>query len=45
MDDKENYYAASKAVREVLHQLKRPGIVSQDVLWVNAYCRAMGGPC
>lgn len=42
MDDKENYYGANKAVREMLHQLKRPGTVWQDVLWVNVYCRAMG---
>uniref|UniRef100_A0A4X1T911 Centromere/kinetochore protein zw10 homolog n=1 Tax=Sus scrofa TaxID=9823 RepID=A0A4X1T911_PIG len=42
MDDEENYSAASKAVRQVLHQLKRLGIVWQDVLPVNVYCKAMG---
>nr|XP_055162382.1 centromere/kinetochore protein zw10 homolog isoform X2 [Nyctereutes procyonoides] len=42
MDDEENYSAASKAVRQVLHQLKRLGIVWQDVLPVNIYCKAMG---
>lgn len=42
MDDEENYSAASKAVRQVLHQLKRLGIVWQDVLPVNLYCKAMG---
>ncbi|XP_037697420.1 centromere/kinetochore protein zw10 homolog [Choloepus didactylus] len=42
MDDEENYSAASKAVHQVLHQLKRLGIVWQDVLPVNIYCKAMG---
>nr|XP_001085694.3 centromere/kinetochore protein zw10 homolog isoform X1 [Macaca mulatta] len=42
MDDEENYSVASKAVRQVLHQLKRLGIVWQDVLPVNIYCKAMG---
>ncbi|XP_017378791.1 centromere/kinetochore protein zw10 homolog isoform X2 [Cebus imitator] len=42
MDDEENYSAASKAVRQVLHQLKRLGTVWQDVLPVNIYCKAMG---
>ncbi|XP_036180308.1 centromere/kinetochore protein zw10 homolog isoform X4 [Myotis myotis] len=42
MDDEENYFAASKAIRQVLHQLKRLGIVWQDVLPVNIYCKAMG---
>ncbi|KAB1254775.1 Centromere/kinetochore protein zw10-like protein [Camelus dromedarius] len=42
MDDEENYSAASKAVRQVLHQLKRLGVVWQDVLPVNIYCKAMG---
>ena len=42
MDDEENYSAASKAVRQVLHQLRRLGIVWQDVLPVNIYCKAMG---
>lgn len=42
MDDEENYSAASKAVRQVLHQLKRLGIVWQDVLPVNIYCKAVG---
>ncbi|XP_048199829.1 centromere/kinetochore protein zw10 homolog [Perognathus longimembris pacificus] len=42
MDDEENYSAATKAIRQVLHQLKRLGIVWQDVLPVNIYCKAMG---
>ncbi|NWR63412.1 ZW10 protein, partial [Bucorvus abyssinicus] len=42
MDDEENYHAANKAVRQVLHQLKRLGKVWQDVLPVNVYCKAMG---
>uniref|UniRef100_A0A8D0H0J3 Centromere/kinetochore protein zw10 homolog n=1 Tax=Sphenodon punctatus TaxID=8508 RepID=A0A8D0H0J3_SPHPU len=42
MDDEENYSAANKAVRQVLHQLKRLGKVWQDVLPVNVYCKAMG---
>ncbi|XP_007934793.1 centromere/kinetochore protein zw10 homolog [Orycteropus afer afer] len=42
MDDEENYSAASRAIRQVLHQLKRLGIVWQDVLPVNIYCKAMG---
>ncbi|ELW64266.1 Centromere/kinetochore protein zw10 like protein [Tupaia chinensis] len=42
MDDEENYSAANKAIRQVLHQLKRLGIVWQDVLPVNIYCKAMG---
>ncbi|XP_040832898.1 centromere/kinetochore protein zw10 homolog [Ochotona curzoniae] len=42
MDDEENYSSASKAVRQVLHQLKRLGVVWQDVLPVNIYCKAMG---
>uniref|UniRef100_G3UL93 Centromere/kinetochore protein zw10 homolog n=1 Tax=Loxodonta africana TaxID=9785 RepID=G3UL93_LOXAF len=42
MDDEENYSAASKAIRQVLHQLKRLGIVWQDILPVNIYCKAMG---
>ncbi|XP_007424635.1 centromere/kinetochore protein zw10 homolog [Python bivittatus] len=42
MDDEDNYSAANKAVRQVLHQLKRLGKVWQDVLPVNIYCRAMG---
>ncbi|KAM6157689.1 centromere/kinetochore protein zw10 homolog [Rhynchocyon petersi] len=42
MDDEENYSAASRAVRQVLHQLKRLGIVWQDVLPVNIYCKALG---
>ncbi|KFV13869.1 Centromere/kinetochore protein zw10, partial [Tauraco erythrolophus] len=42
MDDEENYCAASKAIRQVLHQLKRLGKVWQDVLPVNVYCKAMG---
>uniref|UniRef100_A0A5F8GXB7 Centromere/kinetochore protein zw10 homolog n=1 Tax=Monodelphis domestica TaxID=13616 RepID=A0A5F8GXB7_MONDO len=42
MDDEDNYSAASRAVRQVLHQLKRLGVVWQDVLPVNIYCKAMG---
>ncbi|NXY24758.1 ZW10 protein, partial [Atrichornis clamosus] len=42
MDDEENYCAANKAIRQVLHQLKRLGKVWQDVLPVNVYCKAMG---
>ncbi|NXX75195.1 ZW10 protein, partial [Urocolius indicus] len=42
MDDEENYSAANKAIRQVLHQLKRLGKVWQDVLPVNVYCKAMG---
>uniref|UniRef100_A0A5F9D4V7 Centromere/kinetochore protein zw10 homolog n=1 Tax=Oryctolagus cuniculus TaxID=9986 RepID=A0A5F9D4V7_RABIT len=42
MDDEENYSSASKAIRQVLHQLKRLGTVWQDVLPVNIYCKAMG---
>ncbi|XP_038610373.1 centromere/kinetochore protein zw10 homolog [Tachyglossus aculeatus] len=42
MDDEENYSAASKAIRQVLHQLKRLGMVWQDVLPVTIYCKAMG---
>ncbi|XP_008944284.1 PREDICTED: centromere/kinetochore protein zw10 homolog, partial [Merops nubicus] len=42
MDDEENYCAAKKAIRQVLHQLKRLGKVWQDVLPVNVYCKAMG---
>uniref|UniRef100_A0A674ID94 Centromere/kinetochore protein zw10 homolog n=1 Tax=Terrapene triunguis TaxID=2587831 RepID=A0A674ID94_9SAUR len=42
MDNEENYSAAKKAARQVLHQLKRLGKVWQDVLPVNIYCKAMG---
>ncbi|CAM4613130.1 centromere/kinetochore protein zw10 homolog isoform X1 [Lepidochelys kempii] len=42
MDNEENYSAANKAARQVLHQLKRLGKVWQDVLPVNIYCKAMG---
>ncbi|NXT00652.1 ZW10 protein, partial [Jacana jacana] len=42
MDDEENYCAANKAIRQVLHQLKRLGKVWQDVLPVTVYCKAMG---
>ncbi|XP_059912356.1 centromere/kinetochore protein zw10 homolog [Gadus macrocephalus] len=42
LEDEENYTAASKAVRQVIHQLKQLGIVWQDVLPVNIYCKAMG---
>uniref|UniRef100_A0A8C5TI38 Centromere/kinetochore protein zw10 homolog n=1 Tax=Malurus cyaneus samueli TaxID=2593467 RepID=A0A8C5TI38_9PASS len=42
MDDGENYHAANKAIKQVLHQLKRLGMVWQDVLPVTVYCKAMG---
>ncbi|KAL0994512.1 hypothetical protein UPYG_G00123220 [Umbra pygmaea] len=42
LDDEDNYSAASKAVRQVIHQLKRLGTVWQDVLPVNIFCKAMG---
>ncbi|NWU77953.1 ZW10 protein, partial [Onychorhynchus coronatus] len=42
MDDEENFRAANKAIRQVLHQLKRLGQVWQDVFPVNVYCKAMG---
>ncbi|KAJ6653941.1 hypothetical protein lerEdw1_007573 [Lerista edwardsae] len=42
VDDEDNHAAANRAVRQVLHQLKRLGTVWQDVLPVNVYCRAMG---
>ncbi|KAG7483555.1 hypothetical protein MATL_G00039640 [Megalops atlanticus] len=42
LDIEENYSAASKAVRQVIHQLKRLGTVWQDVLPVNIYCKSMG---
>lgn len=42
LDDEDNYIAASKAVRQVIHQLKQLGTVWQDVLPVSIYCKAMG---
>lgn len=42
LDDEDNYSAASKAVRQVIHQLKRLGKVWQDVLPVNIFCKSMG---
>ncbi|XP_071432437.1 centromere/kinetochore protein zw10 homolog [Pithys albifrons albifrons] len=42
MDDEENFRAANKAIRQVLHQLKRLGQVWQDVFPVTVYCKAMG---
>ncbi|XP_030077759.1 centromere/kinetochore protein zw10 homolog [Microcaecilia unicolor] len=42
MDDDENHANATKAVRQVLHQLKRLGKVWQDVLPVHVYCKTMG---
>uniref|UniRef100_H9GEQ3 Centromere/kinetochore protein zw10 homolog n=1 Tax=Anolis carolinensis TaxID=28377 RepID=H9GEQ3_ANOCA len=42
VDDEENYSAANKALRQVLHQLRRLGKVWQDVLPANVYCKAMG---
>ncbi|KAM9788769.1 centromere/kinetochore protein zw10 homolog [Neosynchiropus ocellatus] len=42
LDDEDNYIAASKAVRQIIHQLKQLGTVWQDVLPVSIYCKAMG---
>ncbi|XP_077360191.1 centromere/kinetochore protein zw10 homolog [Festucalex cinctus] len=42
LDDADNYTAASKAVRQVIHQLKQLGTVWRDVLPVGVYCKAMG---
>ncbi|XP_013879046.1 centromere/kinetochore protein zw10 homolog [Austrofundulus limnaeus] len=42
LDDEHNYTAASKAVRQVNHQLRQLGTVWQDVLPVSIYCKAMG---
>ncbi|XP_037604144.1 centromere/kinetochore protein zw10 homolog [Sebastes umbrosus] len=42
LDYEDNYIAASKAVRQVIHQLKQLGTVWQDVLPVSNYCKAMG---
>ncbi|XP_011482212.1 centromere/kinetochore protein zw10 homolog [Oryzias latipes] len=42
LDDEDNYIAASKAVRQVIHQLKQLATVWQDVLPVTIYCKAMG---
>uniref|UniRef100_H3CQC8 Centromere/kinetochore protein zw10 homolog n=1 Tax=Tetraodon nigroviridis TaxID=99883 RepID=H3CQC8_TETNG len=42
LDDEDNYVAASKAVRQVIHQLKQLATVWQDVLPVSIYCKAMG---
>ncbi|XP_078282842.1 centromere/kinetochore protein zw10 homolog isoform X2 [Rhinoraja longicauda] len=42
LEDADNYSAASKAVRQVIHQLKRLGKVWQDVLPVHIYCKALG---
>ncbi|CAH2320136.1 centromere kinetochore zw10 homolog [Pelobates cultripes] len=42
MEDKENYIAAHKAIRQVIHQLGCLGKVWQDVLPVAIYCNAMG---
>ncbi|XP_051533825.1 centromere/kinetochore protein zw10 homolog [Myxocyprinus asiaticus] len=42
LDDEDNYSVASKAVRQVIHQLRRLGKVWQEVLPVNIYCKAMG---
>uniref|UniRef100_A0A8C1JY14 Centromere/kinetochore protein zw10 homolog n=1 Tax=Cyprinus carpio TaxID=7962 RepID=A0A8C1JY14_CYPCA len=42
LDDEDNYSVASKAVRQVIHQLRRLGKVWQDVLPVNIYCKAIG---
>ncbi|CAI9534510.1 unnamed protein product [Staurois parvus] len=42
MEDEDNYTAAHKAIRQVIHQLSRLGKVWQDVLPVGLYCKAMG---
>ncbi|XP_008426902.1 centromere/kinetochore protein zw10 homolog isoform X2 [Poecilia reticulata] len=42
LDDEDNYTATSKAVRQVIHQLKQLGTVWQDVLPVSIYCKTMG---
>ncbi|KAF7648148.1 hypothetical protein LDENG_00161430, partial [Lucifuga dentata] len=42
LDEEDNYTAASKALRQVIHQLKQLGSVWQDVLPVSIYCKAMG---
>ncbi|XP_067827031.1 centromere/kinetochore protein zw10 homolog isoform X2 [Heptranchias perlo] len=42
LDDGDNYSAANKAVRQVIHQLKSLGKVWQDVLPVHIYCKAIG---
>ncbi|CAL1572812.1 unnamed protein product [Knipowitschia caucasica] len=42
LDNEDNYITASKAVRQVIHQLKQLGTVWQDVLPVSIYCKAMG---
>ncbi|XP_061819035.1 centromere/kinetochore protein zw10 homolog [Nerophis lumbriciformis] len=42
LDEEDNYMSASKAVRQVTHQLKQLGTVWQDVLPVSIYCKAMG---
>lgn len=42
LDDEDNFSVASKAIRQVIHQLRRLGKVWQDVLPVNIYCKAMG---
>lgn len=42
LEDKANADMANKAVKQVVHQLRRIGRVWQDVLPVNIYCKAMG---
>ncbi|XP_018424685.1 PREDICTED: centromere/kinetochore protein zw10 homolog [Nanorana parkeri] len=42
MEDEENYTAAHKAIRQVIHQLSCLGKVWQDVLPVALYCKALG---
>ncbi|XP_051895800.1 centromere/kinetochore protein zw10 homolog [Pristis pectinata] len=42
LEDAGNYSAANKAIRQVIHQLKRLGKVWQDVLPVHIYCKAVG---
>uniref|UniRef100_A0A673KEK5 Centromere/kinetochore protein zw10 homolog n=1 Tax=Sinocyclocheilus rhinocerous TaxID=307959 RepID=A0A673KEK5_9TELE len=42
LDDEDSYSVASKAIRQVIHQLRRLGKVWQDVLPVNIYCKSIG---
>ncbi|XP_078538480.1 centromere/kinetochore protein zw10 homolog isoform X3 [Lissotriton helveticus] len=42
IDVEENDIAANKALRQIIHHLKRLGSVWQDVLPVHIYCKAMG---
>nr|XP_056716439.1 centromere/kinetochore protein zw10 homolog [Euleptes europaea] len=42
VDDEDSYAVANRAVRQVVHQLRRLGKIWQGILPVNVYCRAMG---